>query len=257
MRLPHFLVLVLLLLVKPVSQAMFVRHETEQVPIARIFTNLQQRLATNAGSYDLHYQLARLYAMASTTNLSAMPVVKGEGDVAFGYPGSDNGTPDEMVGWLAVTNAPVRTNDLRHLTNALAHYEVAIKLMKKSTNVNEVRWLILPTQLGYAWCLEKAGRREDALDSYRKTLSIAWQEEVTGEFKVEEWLKGIWSDVKSLKNPVHSQGRGHLGPGTCYSEESITYLIKLLDPRKDAGEIADLKEKQKKLSSWAGRSRRF
>jgi hypothetical protein len=237
------------------AQAMFMMGETEQVPIARVFANLQNRLATNAASYDLHYQLARLHAMASSTNRAEIPVSKSDGHVVFGYPDADNGTPDKALFMFGTQRQVAAQTNLsnpnakQHLTNAIAQYETAIKLMKKSTNVNEVRWLILPVQLGYAWCLDKAGRTNDALGAYRTTLAIAWEQEVTGEFKMDDWLKDVWADVKRMKNPLRSRGQDSIGPGVCFSEETIGYLLKLLDPVKDAGEISDLKEKQKKLSS--------
>lgn len=245
-----FCFILVLLLARFEAAAMFMIHETTNVPIARVFTNLQQRLATNASDYQLHYQLARLHAMAASTNLSEVRVQEDDAAVQFGYPGSDNGTPEPRSrSYMAKTNAPVGAKHLGHLTNAIAHYEVAIKLMKKSTNADEVRWLILPTQLGYAWCLEKAGRRQEALDGYRKVLAMAWRQEVMGDFNLDEWVKGVWSDVQSLKNPIHARSRGYIGPGVCFSEESIGYLLRLLDPVKDAGEIADLKDRQQKLQS--------
>ena len=42
--------------------------------------------------------------------------------------------------------------------------------------------------------------------------------------------------------------RHSLGPGVCYSEEIIGYMLKLLDPVKDATEISELKGKQKTLT---------
>ena len=232
------------------ASAMFMLQDTEKVPIARLFTNLQQRLVKNTNDYQLHYQLARLHAMAFSTNAGEMPASKRDGSVVFGYYGSDAGVPDVLQ---TPTNAVARTNGLAHLTNAIAHYEHAIALMKKSTNVDEVRWLILPTQLGYSWCLQQAGRRDDALRGYRKMLDISWRMEVVGDFVFDEWVKDVWADVKSLKNPIHGRGRGSLGPGVCFSEETIGYLLKLLDPVKDAAEISGLKDKQTKLSSM-GRS---
>jgi len=43
--------------------------------------------------------------------------------------------------------------------------------------------------------------------------------------------------------------RGSIGPGPCYSNEIIGYLLKLLDPVKDAKEIAQLQKDRKALST--------
>ena len=107
--------------------------------------------------------------------------------------------------------------------------------------------MILPTELGLAWCLDQAGRRTEAIHAYQKGLKFAWKLEVTGDFNIEEWVKGVWSDLRSGRNPLHLQRRGFIGPGVCYSEEIIGYLLKLLDPVKDAKEIAGLKRDQQTL----------
>jgi hypothetical protein len=137
---------------------------------------------------------------------------------------------------------------LSHLTNAIRLYERAILLLKKSTNESDRTWMVLPTQLGLAWCLDQAARTNDALAMYRKTLKVAWKREVTGDFDFKQWANDAWSDVRAGRNPVHSRYRS-LGPGVCYSEETIGYLLKLLDPVKDASEIAQLQKDQKTLNT--------
>lgn len=61
--------------------------------------------------------------------------------------------------------------------------------------------------------------------------------------------KDVWNDVRAGQNPIRSRQRGYLGPGVCYSEEVIGYMLAILNPEKDAKEIADLKERKKKLDS--------
>jgi hypothetical protein len=137
---------------------------------------------------------------------------------------------------------------LSHLTNAILLYERAVLLLKNSTNVSERNWMVLPTQLGLAWCLEQAGRTNDAIAMYRKTLKVAWKREVTGDFDFKQWANEAWSDVRAGQNPLRSHNRGFRGPGVCFSEETIGYLLKLLDPVKDASEIAQLRQDQKTLN---------
>jgi hypothetical protein len=73
--------------------------------------------------------------------------------------------------------------------------------------------------------------------------------EVTGDFVFKEWVKDVWDDVKAGRNPIHGRNRGFLMVGECYCEEIIGYMLKLLDPAKDAKEIAELTERQKTLKS--------
>jgi hypothetical protein len=184
--------------------------------------------------------------MAYATNLSEMPIRKEDQRPQFDFPGSDSGVPRTVH---PASNVAARQAALQHLTNAIAYYRVAIVLLKKSTNVNEQRWLILPTELGLAWCLDQAGRREEAIQAYRKALGIAWKMEVTGDFSVEQWIRDVWNDVRSGQNPLRPHTRGYIGPGVCFSREIIDYLLKLLDPVKDAREIARLKQDQRTLLS--------
>jgi hypothetical protein len=122
-------------------------------------------------------------------------------------------------------------------------------LLKHSTNTVQQRWMILPTELGLAWCLDRAGRRDEAIRAYEKVLGIAWRHEIVGQFDFAEWIKGAWREVSSGQNPIHARHSGHLGPRVCYSQEVIGYLLKLLDPVKDAAEIAQLKKDQQTLLS--------
>ncbi len=245
MRLAPLSFLVMLSVASPSClRGMYRIPELAKVPIGRLFTNLQQRLATNTNDFKITYELARLNSMVYATNLIQVDVRKDTKAPFYYYPGSDMGVPQEVN---RPADPQMRQVALQYLTNAILLYERAIVLLKKSTNLDEQRWLILPTQLGLAWCLDQAGRRNDAIQAYRKTLKIAWKKEVTGDFEVKEWVKDIWGDAKAGKNPLHPHPRGFLGD-KCYSEETIGYLLKLLDPVKDAEEISRLKKDQLTLN---------
>ena len=220
--------------------------ESHNVPIARVFTNLRQRLAQNTNDFELTYCFARLHSMAYSTNLAEVAILTEEKLPMFYYPGSDAGVPWSVQSFAT---PEARKLALSHLTNAIVLYDRAILLLKKSTNVSERTWMIFPTQLGLAWCLDQVGRTNDAIATYRKTLKVAWKREVTGDFDFKQWVEDAWGDVRAGRNPVHSQHRGSLGPGVSYSEETIGYLLRLLDPVKDASEIAQLKKDQKTLTS--------
>lgn len=228
------------------AAAMFMHYEVRQVPIDRLFTNLQQRLTQDTNSFELTYDLARLHSMAYSTNLVSMSVRTNDNRPQFYQPGSDRGAPRHVY---VPQNPAARSEALQHLTNAIELYQRAIVLLKKSTNAyNE--WLVLPLELGYAWCLDQSGSRKQALAGYRKVLALAWKREVTGDFSFKEWVEDTWHAVKSGNNPLLvKKRRGHIGPGVCFSEETVGYMLKLLDPKKDAREIAELQDKQKALSS--------
>jgi len=242
------LILLSLLLVIP-GRGMFALIETRQVPIDRVFKNLQLRLEKNTNDFNVTYYLARLHSMAYATNLAEVSVRKDNNNPVFAYPGDDSGVPHSVV---PAASAERRNLGFEHLTNAIALYERAIFLLKKSTNVAERRWMVLPVQLGWAWCLDQAARTNDAIAMYRKTLKIAWKIEVTGDFDFKQWVADAWGDVKAGQNPIRTHNRGGIGPGGSYSEEVIGYLLRLLDPVKDAEEIAQL-NKDKKILNSTGR----
>ncbi len=229
------------------GNAMFALYQTERVPIGRLFTNLQDRLAKDTNNFELTYDLARLHSMAYSTNFVTFKVRTKDGLPEFYYPGDDPGVPRDVY---PPESPEMRVQALKHLTNATALFERAIVLLKKSTNrVDYKEWLVLPLELGHAWCLDQAGSRKEALAAYRKSLALAWKKEVTGQFKFNEWLEGTWDAVKSGNNPLRvNTRRGYIGLGACYSEEIIGYLLRMLDPVKDAKEIADLRDKQKTLA---------
>jgi hypothetical protein len=229
------------------GRGMYAQIETRQVPIDRVLKNLQLRLEKDTNDFQATYYLARVHSMAySATNIVEVPVRKDTGLPMFGHPGYDPVVPDSVD---RLRTAETLNVAFVHLTNAIALYERAIVLLKKSTNINERRWMVLPTQIGLSWCLEQAGRTNDAIAMYRKTLNVAWKIEVTGDFEFKQWVSEAWGDVKAGRNPIRTHNRGFIGPGVCYSEEIIGYLLRLLDPVKDAEEIAQLNKDKKTLTS--------
>jgi tetratricopeptide (TPR) repeat protein len=226
----------------PVS-AMFAFSETEPVPVERLLANLARKLRADTNDLAATYQLARVHSMIYATNALQLNVAKQSGEIQFAWPGSDSGVPGKVK---HPPDADVLRRAAEHLAQALLLYERSLVLLRGSSD-GKAEWWILPMHLGYAWCLEQAGRRDDAIDGYRKTLDIAWQKEVIGDFHFQEWLGQRWEDIKARRNPLKGSRRGYVGPGVCFSEETIGYLLKLLDPVKDQREIADLKDRQKEL----------
>jgi len=222
-------------------------YETRQVPVDRVFKNLHLQLEKNTNDFDTTYYLARLHSMAYATNLAEISVRKDNNEPVLGR-AWESDVPGSVQSFSSLE---ARKAAFEHLTNSITLYERAILLLKKSTNVAERRWMVLPTQLGWAWCLDQAGRTNEAIAMYRKTLKVAWKIDVIGDFDFKDWVSDVWSDVKAGHNPIRAHNRGYLGPGVCYSEEIIGYLLRLLDPVKDAQEIAQLNKDKKMLSSMS------
>ena len=242
----------------PSAQAIFVEYETELVPIERVFAGLKTKLAAAPDDFELHYQIARLHAMAAFKDNATVPVIKDNGRsnragrVLHGSTGSDNGTPENPRGRRDAPPSVGATGKdaATHLADATKHFELALSLLRKAPNAKENTWLIKPLLLGSAWCLDKAGRREEAVNAYRQALAISWHMEVIKDFKPEDWLNGARYEITELAEsaaPKTGPRAGFLRGGVCFSEESISYLLNLLDPQKDVEEIRILKLRKARL----------
>ena len=245
MRFPLPLMLVVCFSYQQV-EAMFMWHQTQEVPIGRLTTNLQQRLARDTNDFETTYDLARLRAMTYASKVPTIEVRTNTLTPVFAMPGTDTGVPQNVRRFYSEQD---HQSALGQLTNAIQMYERALVLLKKSTNTSQSVWMVVPTQLGLAWCLDQAGQTNAAIAMYRNALKSAWQREVTGDFDFHRWAADVWDDVRAGRNPVHARHNGFIGPGVCYSEEIIGYLLRLLDPLKDSAEIARLKQDQSTLVS--------
>ncbi|MBI4613042.1 MAG: hypothetical protein HY720_05475 [Planctomycetes bacterium] len=120
----------------------------------------------------------------------------------------------------AVPFEPVPADDPERLKAAKEHLAKAIEGYARGV---ELAPDDLAARLGLAWCRDQAGEKEAAIQGYRDVFAAAWEKE---------------KDRKSLdlrERPV--------------AQEAAEYLIPLLDPAKDAEEIARLQEASRKLES--------
>ena len=223
------------------AQAKFMWQETQSVPMDRLVVNLERKLAANTNAPTVLYQLARLHSMRGATLSNAVDVSKTSSEPIFAYPEIDTGIPALTN---ALTNPQWQTQSRTHFTNALGYYDRALRALARSTNAME-RSNLLPARLGYAWTLDQAGQTHAALREYRHVLNEAWASEM--QVSLSDWweqLKACWRARQWLGRPQRA-----LGPGVCFSEETIRYLLPHLDPVKDAAEIASLQRRQARLAA--------
>jgi len=192
--------------------AIYLRVETRRVPVERLVANLEREAQADPGNVQTLINLARLHAMAFALKVEDFPASqrrKDQADVPFFPPGSGE-VPDAV--------RPAQTPDdaaraAEHLKAAIRQYEAALKLSPDNK----------AARLGYGWVLQQAGERARAIDEYRRVVQLAWPEE------------------QKTKMLMPSQ--------RFYAQEAIGYLLKLLDPARDAAEIADLRSKQESLKA--------
>ncbi|MFO1460758.1 MAG: hypothetical protein U1G08_15305 [Verrucomicrobiota bacterium] len=214
---------------------------TRSVPVDRLIANQEARLTNRTFDAVTLYRLARLHALRATFGPIEVTAAKTDLNPVFEFPGSDTGI---FQGDASQPRFPDSKERTAHLADSLCYYERALPGLVRSTNASD-KWMILPAHLGYAWTLEQAGRTNDAIREYRKTLKLAWAEEVS--ISPRHWweqLKNSWASRRWLGRPVRA-----IGPGVCFSGETIRYLLPLLDPVRDASLIADLQRRSAHLGS--------
>lgn len=164
------------------------------VPLAQLQTRYAKLIAKEPKNAQHHYVLGRLNALAYASGKTEFQVSKNDELPWFGAmdPGFPPDPPvDPKVG-------------ARYLAGAVAEYRKAVQLDPKN----------LPARLGYAWCLEQAGRKPEALKQYRLVFEAAVARDM--DPKVAHF-------------------------GVSLTEETGRYLLGLLDKAKNAGEISEIK----------------
>lgn len=185
------------------SHAMFLQPDIEKVPVQRLIGNLQTKLKNDPKNIDLLFSLARVHSMAYAKKTSTVPVLKRKGKETLWLGHVPKGIPFKV--------SPAGTEEA--MGEAKAHLKKAIDGYKKVVNLKSDHYL---ARLGLAWCLEQAGKKEEAITRYRKLIKEA--------LPADRKIRNRYSGLPTI------------------STEATRYLIDLLDPEKDAKEIARLKE---------------
>lgn len=219
------------------ARAMMAWVDTVETPVDRVIANLTRRLAADTNNASLTYYLGRMHMMAAVraTNVSTLKT--------NGMPYLPFETGTERVarpGDPALRSAAARA----HWTNSIRLLARAVELLPRSRSADNA-WLILPANIGHGWALQMGGRTNEAIAQYRAALRIAWAKEVGS--KADELVDTVKWSVEA-RRWMGWQTRP-LGPGPCASDEVIRYLLKLLDPKRDKAEIADLKARAARLAS--------
>lgn len=193
--------LVLLVLVTRSLQALYMRPDLEHIPVSRLIANLTRAVAGSPRDATLQFNLARAHAMAWAQTDPDVEVAAKTDELWFGF-------EPRPVPFTPRRDAKTPESD-RHLGQAIEHHRIAASLKPGD----------LTMQLGYAWCLDQAGRTSEAVALYRRIVSEAWPQEKTATSTMNLLA---WYSVTG---------------------EAAGYLLPHLDPNRDAAEIADLKGK--------------
>ena len=190
--------------------AIYARPDIANVPVARLVANLEKDLAADPKNADIHLRLARLYAMAYAANTSELPVTV--------LAGADQKPRQEV--WFGhepdlipkVAPGTTRSDASKaFLGKSVDHYRRVVELNPAG----------LTGRIGYAWTLDQSGDKPGAVREYRRVVEQAWPKEEKAKF-------------------------AELGQ-RFYTAEAGRNLIELLDPARDAAEIATLRGRIERL----------
>lgn len=200
---------ILALLAVSRTAALYIRMETRTVPVARLVANLEKALAAAPGDPDLHLKLARLFAMAYAQNVDELPAsARPDGSGEDVWFGHE---PDLVPRQSVAPGTPRSEATRRYLQRSLDHYRASLAANPDS----------LLARIGYGWTLEQSGNVAAAIAEYRRVIDSAWKKE--------------------------QSSRGAMPGEQYYTEEAARYLIPLLDPGRDAAEIAELRRRSSQL----------
>lgn len=191
--------------------------ETKSVPVARLVANLERDLTSDPKNVRTRINLARLHGMAyalKTEEANALTRSAQWDEEVFYGPHPDFIPYKAVRASTAAADAKAR----EHLKKAMAHYEAALAIEPQN----------LLGRLGYGWMLDQAGEKARAIAEYRQVVKEAWVTEETAQRRL----------------PEHR----------FYTHEAAGYLIPLLDPTRDADEIADLRAKRKLIDDKPARA---
>jgi tetratricopeptide (TPR) repeat protein len=186
-------------------QAIYVPPDLVRVPIDRVIANLARKVEQSPGDAEALLNLGRAYAMAWSRGEAQVEVARGENELWFGF--EHRNVPFDA------RSGPSTGAARQHLDHAVEQHRRAAQLKPDD----------LVMQLGYAWCLDQAGRTSEAIPLYRRIVAEAWKRE------------GTLTSLDLGEYPI--------------AEEAAQYLVNRLDRTVDAEEIADLRAKMKQLAA--------
>jgi len=195
------------------AKGMYRQPELKDLPLERLLNNLTERAKVEPANSEILHQLARTHAMAYASKL-------GDADPVKTYSGWSGEQADQPWFGFEPPHVPysqtVKAGSGKTADIAKAHLATAIETYRKALAAKPTDTTI---KLGLAWCQDQAGEKATATTLYREVAAAAWE----------------------------AENKSGGGLGNFVYVETVGYLLPLLDPAKDAAEIALINERKEKL----------
>ncbi|HUR20761.1 MAG TPA: hypothetical protein VMZ90_08125 [Vicinamibacterales bacterium] len=206
MRKPITVALILCAAVVP-AVALHMRPDLETVPIERVVANLERMIAQDPGNIEVRLNLARLHSIAyahKVTEVSAYKTGNGRPGASQGEPFFGFGQPHWQPAVTPAADAAAAAKAKEHLMRSIEAYRAVLDRAPRH----------VVAAIGLGWTLKESGDKAGAITALRRAVELGWERDGAPN-------QSLW-DGRSL------------------TEESAAYLIELLDPVKDAAELATL-----------------
>ncbi len=105
--------------------AIYMKPDLENVPVARLVANLERELAADPKSADIHLRLARLYAMAYAANADELPTTVVAGRSSQGNPEVWFGHEPNVVPADIPPGTPRTSASKVYLQKSVDHYKTS------------------------------------------------------------------------------------------------------------------------------------
>ena len=187
-------------------------------PTAQLIANLERDVREKPEEARAHFNLARAHSIAYALNSPEIFDCNMGGSKGPVLSDTLGTVPPEII---APQDYRSGGQGRQHLNAAIDGYARAVALSPRDVYA----------RLGYGWSLHQAGRLGEAIAQYREAISLAWPAEE------QRNTRPVPQGVERTQWPEPLAGTYFV------TVEAAEYLIPLLDPVRDAAEIATLRER--------------
>ncbi|HEX7780308.1 MAG TPA: hypothetical protein VF424_13770 [Vicinamibacterales bacterium] len=193
--------------------AMYAPYDLEQVPVDRLVANLEVIARERPRDFWVQVNIGRAHGMAYAQKTETVLAARTRGKR------SEDQWPFIELDAPYIPFRVQPTSDPVKQAAATAHLNAAIEHFRKALEIDPSQGV---PRLSLGWCLEQSGDKAGAIATYREVIARHAPIDPS-------------PNLRSAYNNMH------------LAAEAIGYLLPLLDPSRDAAEIASLRKRQETI----------